>query len=288
MTDYRDVINTLNQKLMFNMRKIRVIPDEKTGREVTVAEFTGGLGFAHHYGDASGYSPTDAKSVDTPYTTHRPHYIKPDHDLKLRKQEDDEEKDKDSLVDLTPEEDKDIREQGEDIGDLPPDPETATEPVEEPPPEDMGTEPDMGGDPGMGEVPPDINDPGMGGQMPGMPGQEEPKTPGELGRTYEMKKIYARLVAMNEYLAEENSAKILKTKQTIGRAIDLFAVIGANPNSYKDKIDEIIVSYYKFLEAAYKKIKTFYRSEATRVGGLPALENNEEQNNEDTVDVEDI
>lgn len=276
MTDYSSVINNLNQKLMFKMRKIRVVPNEDLGSEKTIEEYMG-LGFGSHYTGDSGEDVNNVRS-DRQYVTHRPHGIVPDHIVKGRRQKDEDDDDgDDSLVDLTPEDE--IREQDEEVGDIPTDPETA-----EAPPEDLNPEADMGGDvgdPGMGDMPPtDPNDPGLGDPMAGMPGQEEAKTPNELGRTYEMKKIYARLVSMNEYLADENSPNILKTKQAIAKSIDLFAVIGANPESYKEKIDEIIISYYKFLEAAYRRVKAFYRSEALKRGTLPS-EINTEQNNED-------
>ena len=150
----------------------------------------------------------------------------------------------------------------------------------EAPPEDMGA--DMGGDPGMGA---DMGgDPGLGDPNAMMPGEEPPKDPTELGRTYEMKKIYSRLIAMNQYLADEMSPKMFKTKQNIGKSIDLFSIIGANPESYKDRIDEIIVDYYKFLEAVYKKVRSYYRGEALRVGGMP-LEKNEEQKDDKGMEV---
>jgi hypothetical protein len=81
---------------------------------------------------------------------------------------------------------------------------------------------------------------------------------------------------MNQYLADEMSPKIYKTKQSIAKSIDLFAVIGANPESYTDRIDEIIVGYYKFLEAAYKIVKSYYKGESKNVGDT-TLEKNEEQ-----------
>jgi hypothetical protein len=130
----------------------------------------------------------------------------------------------------------------------------------------------------------DISDPGMGDPLAGIPGMEEPANSNELGRTYEMKKIYARLISMNEYLSDERSPRIMKTKISIAKAIDLFAVIGANPESYKDKIDDIIVSYYKFLEVAYQKVRAFYKAEAKRVGGS-SFNNNEEQKDDKGVEV---
>jgi hypothetical protein len=163
-----------------------------------------------------------------------------------------------------------VQEQGEELA---PEPEAPAEDpaMAEAPPEDMGA--DMG-DPMAGG---DMSDPGLGDPTMGMPGEEPPKDPNELGRTYEMKKIYARLISMNEYLADERSPRIVKTKISIAKAIDLFAIIGANPESYKEKIDDIIVSYYKFLEAAYRKVKAFYRAEVKRVGGMPLTKNEEQK-----------
>jgi hypothetical protein len=297
MQDYNSIINNMNRMILVRLNKIKIVPDDE--REQTIGEYmgTGGaFGFSYHYGgdkypgqnDGSPALDVDsAGALDKDYTTYRPHYIKPDHMVNPRKvkgdEYDDTEDDGKGLVNLTP--DEDIREQDEDV----PDPDAAAPNPEEPLPGEEApeepAEPDLtepgfaGGEPGMGE-------PGLGGVpgVPGVPGQEEPKNPTELGRTYEMKKIYARLVSMNDYLSDEMSPKILKTKRAIAKAIDLFAVIGANPDSYMDRIDEIIVSYYKFLKEVYKKVKTFYRSEALKAG-LNPLENNLEQNDDNKTEV---
>jgi hypothetical protein len=275
MPHYNNVIDNLNRKLFLKFNKIKLEPQEGDGKKDVTVETYLNQAFNQHYGvttssNSSFIDVPDVSAVDDTYETHRPTHIKPDHDLKVRPQENPEEDEKRDLknspvsIDLS-----DVREQGEELA---PDPSVPTEP--EVPPAEMGEEPDMGGvDPGMGGM---GVDPGMGDPNAGMPGMEEPKSPTELGRTYEMKKIYSRLVAMNQYLADEMSPKIYKTKQSIARAIDLFAVIGANPESYTDRIDEIIVGYYKFLEVAYKIVKSYYKSEAKK-GGDATLEKNEEQ-----------
>ncbi len=294
MPDYSSVINNLNRKLFFKLNKIKVVPDEG-GKEKTIEEFmggyVGGMGFSQHYGGLSytqGTDPRDAKTFDHTYKTHTPFYGRKDHEVKGRRQSkrEDEDEKKKHFVDLSGESGEEdyedqMQEQDEDLG------------VPEAAPEEAGAEEagaeEMPGadfapdDPGMGAGG-DVTDPGMGDPMAGMPGQEEPKDPNELGRTYEMKKIYSRLVSMNQYLSDEHDRRIMKTKQNISKAIDLFSVIGANPESYKDRIDEIIISYYKFLEAAYKRVRSFYRTEASRVGGLP-LEKNAEQKDEKTTEV---
>lgn len=111
---------------------------------------------------------------------------------------------------------------------------------------------EMGGDAG-GEM----GDLGMGG----MPGQEEeePKTAGEIGRIYELKKIYARLTSIESYLAHESDSELLKIRTVISQAIELFEIISANFDSYKEKLDEIIVLYYKFLTEVYNTVRDHYK-----------------------------
>jgi len=305
MSDYLKQIGNLNRKLFFKFNKIKITPDEDKG-EKTIEEFTGGMGFAQHYGgnSTSGFANRSdnlgASASDRSYTTHKPHTVVGDHPIKHRPEKEcpdddpsckdqEEEENTDGInIDLSKAK-QSIGEQDEEAA-IPEEPGA----TEDPPPEEMGAEGDMAGmddmgEPGMGAGG-DMSDPGLGDPSAGMPGEEPPKDPNELGRTYEMKKIYARLVSMNEYLADEMSPRIVRTKTSIAKAIDLFAVIGANPDSYKEKIDEIIVSYYKFLEAAYRRVKAFYKSEAKRVGGMPetedeSFEKKEEQKDDKSTEV---
>jgi len=121
-------------------------------------------------------------------------------------------------------------------------------------PDDMG-DGDMGnmGDMTGGDV---TNIDGMGG-MGGM-GEEESKTPEELGKTYELKKIYARLVSVESYLATSSDVNLLKLRNYVSQSIELFSVIIANVDSYKDKVDEIIVKYYEFLDLIYIILSQYY------------------------------
>lgn len=278
-----NVINSLNRKLFFKFNKIKVQSKKKEEKPQTVEEYLSNTFQMHYHGDkptATGnqIDVPNVSAVDNKYTTHK-QFFQPEKKT---------DREKDQLIDLDGEEsnesdesDDEIREQEEGEAEVPAPTEVASDEI---PPEEGGPNetPEMG-DPGLGM---DVGDPGMPDPTAGMPGMEEPKDPTELGRTYEMKKIYARLVSMNQYLADERSMKILRTKQNIAKAIDLFAVIGANPDSYKEKIDEIIVGYYKFLEAAYRKVKSFYKKKAKEVGGRVELEDNEEQNSErDTEDL---
>lgn len=103
-----------------------------------------------------------------------------------------------------------------------------------------------------------------GGDMEGMdgmemPGEEEPKDPQELGRTYEMKKIYARLISIESYLSTSSDVEILTLRKYVSQSIEMFKVLTANIDSYKDNIDEIIVIFYKFLKVIYKLLDKYYK-----------------------------
>jgi len=123
---------------------------------------------------------------------------------------------------------------------------------------------EMGGDieggeeiPGAGEM----GDEGMG-DIGGMGGQEEEqKSAGELGRIYELKKIYSRLTSLEGYLANESDPKLLNIRNTVSQAIELFEIISANFDAYKEKLDEIIVTYYKFLQEVYDTVKSIYKKQ---------------------------
>jgi len=111
---------------------------------------------------------------------------------------------------------------------------------------------DMSGIPG-GEMGAD----GMPGM--GMPGEEEPKDPQELGRVYEMKKIYARLISIESYLSTSSDVEILTLRKYVSQSIEMFKVLTANIDSYKENIDEIIVIFYKFLKVIYKLLDKYYK-----------------------------
>jgi len=123
-------------------------------------------------------------------------------------------------------------------------PEVPEEPIESP-------EPEMSQDLGMSQ------DPGMD-SMGGFGQEEEPLSKQDLGRTYELKKIYTRLTAIESYLSNESDPELLEIQKTVHQAIKLFEVISSNFDSYMEKIDGIIIMYYKFIDEVYKKVKQHY------------------------------
>ena len=115
------------------------------------------------------------------------------------------------------------------------------------------------GDMGAGDMPDDMGGGDMGDAGMDMGGdQEEEKDSSELGRIYELKKIYARLTSIESYLGNESDQDLLKVRNYVSQGIELFEIVSANFGSYKDKLDEIIVMYYKFLLEVYKEVKTYY------------------------------
>lgn len=116
-------------------------------------------------------------------------------------------------------------------------------PEEEAPPEEMPAEDDMGG---------------MGG-MEGM-GEEPELTATEIGRSYELKKIYSRLISISSFLSTASDENLLKLKNYVAQSIEMFEVLIANVNVFLDKLDEIIIIFYKFLDVVYVILKKHYET----------------------------
>ena len=135
-----------------------------------------------------------------------------------------------------------------------PEPEASAEPM---PTEDPGMGDEGMEDEGMGEEGEMGEEGGMGG-MGGMGMEEEPLSAHELGRTYELKKIYTRLLSIELYLSNETSPDLVEIHKYVHESINLFEVVTSNFDSYKDNLDEIIVIYYKFLKEIYTSVRKYY------------------------------
>ena len=123
----------------------------------------------------------------------------------------------------------------------------------------------MGGDPNaMGG--------GMGGGMGGDPnamgggmgGGEEPFNVQEIGRIFELKKIYARLISIESFLTFSSDDILQKLKLYVTKAIELFQTLSSNIKSFKDQLDDIIVTYYEFLEEIHAILKEYYEVEMVK------------------------
>lgn len=136
------------------------------------------------------------------------------------------------------------------------------------PEEDDNQNPNMGGqedpnlyqDPSMGMS---NQDPSMMGMGYGM--QPPEKTATQIGRIYELKKIYHRLLSIEEFLSFTKDERLLKLREFISKGIELFEVIISNITSFmkedKSLVDGIIILYYKFILRIYLVLKTYYKKD---------------------------
>lgn len=120
-------------------------------------------------------------------------------------------------------------------------------------------------EPGGEEMP--VEDPAIVGVEPGMDAglgmpdeEEEPLTPSQIGRVYELKKIYTRLSALENMLQDVTDTEMIEVRNLISKAIDLFKTLSANFDVYKDKLDDIIIIFYKFLDVSYKKVRDYFKN----------------------------
>jgi hypothetical protein len=135
---------------------------------------------------------------------------------------------------------------------LPPEADTMTDPTLTTP---MGA---AGG--GTPQVP-GVGDPNIGGMGGfGMPQQEPLKTPPEIGRIFELKKIYAKLMSVDSFLSTSSDPELLKLRSYVTKSIELFETLVANLDSFKLKLDDTIVMFYKFLEEVYHILTNYYAS----------------------------
>ena len=51
---------------------------------------------------------------------------------------------------------------------------------------------------------------------------------------------------------------MLEIRKLVGQSIDLFEIVISNFPQYKEKVDEIIVTYYEFLDSVYGSLKTYF------------------------------
>jgi len=142
--------------------------------------------------------------------------------------------------------------------------------------DNMGEQnPESGMDPNMGQDPSQLAggnnysqnqqmmDPSMQGQDPSMGGMgmQPPELSAEnVGRVFELKKIYARLLSIDSQLSFSSDSILLKLRRFINKAIELFETVISNIESYRKNIDQIIVMYYQFLEDVYSIMKRYYQS----------------------------
>ncbi len=134
-------------------------------------------------------------------------------------------------------------------------------PTNDPPPSEPPMQtPDMTMGTASGDS--SMADPNMMGMGMGMEPQG-PENDVEVGRIYELKKIYSRLVSVQSYLAETTDVNLIKLRNYVANTIDLFRTLISNINLYKDRLDEIIVTFYKVVTNVYQVLSKYYKDKDT-------------------------
>tara|TARA_Y100000310_G_scaffold340800_1_gene437813 strand:- start:1534 stop:2196 length:663 start_codon:yes stop_codon:yes gene_type:complete len=166
------------------------------------------------------------------------------------------------------------------------------EPVEDTPPE-SGEEEAVAGGSGEGaemteEEP--ANDLGTeeGGEEDFGGEEEEGKTLTDLGRIYELNKIYYRLVAISKILKNSSDSNLIMLREKVSEVLTIFKLVIDNLATYKDKIDEIIIMYYKFINKVLQKVEIYYKKKKEiqqhnlNKEIIPLNPSDKEKSNEDT------
>lgn len=102
------------------------------------------------------------------------------------------------------------------------------------------------------------------GQIPGDTGQVDPMTglpsltAEEIGKIYELKKIYQRLITMESYLGSNSDIVLLKVRNYVSQVIDLFNTLISNITTFKADLDKIIILYYMFLRSVYSLVEKYF------------------------------
>lgn len=115
----------------------------------------------------------------------------------------------------------------------------------------------MGGDPNMmGGMAPGMGAPGMmdPNMMGGMMGPQ-PLDPGNIGKVFILKKIYTRLISVQENLDKLCGAEFDEIKSHVSESIEHFQNVIKNFDQFKDKLDEIISLYQRFLVSVVNKVE---------------------------------
>jgi hypothetical protein len=93
--------------------------------------------------------------------------------------------------------------------------------------------------------------------------QKDPET---IGRIYELKKIYSRLLAIEGFLSTACEEVLIKLREYVTKAIELFEVLIENINTFTanlDKLNHIIVLFYKLLDSIYDILRNYLKAKAS-------------------------
>jgi hypothetical protein len=80
----------------------------------------------------------------------------------------------------------------------------------------------------------------------------------EIGRIYELKKIFARLISLETFLSSTTDEVLVRLSSYVRESTELFKLVIDNIDSFMDEIDNIIILFYEFLKVSYKLLHLYY------------------------------
>ena len=122
------------------------------------------------------------------------------------------------------------------------DPQTVQQPVDQQQYDDQTANPDD-----QYQQTQDQSQPGFDINNPEMPVPYNSTTQ-YLGRIYELRKIYLKLLSISTLLQSLSDSEFDNLENTIRESLDLFHIVISNIDKFEDKIDEIIIYFYEFVK----------------------------------------
>jgi len=77
-----------------------------------------------------------------------------------------------------------------------------------------------------------------------------------IGRIYELKKIYSKLLAVSNLLDSHSDEKFRDLEKRVDESLDMFHIISLNLDKFESKIDKIIIEFYAFIQEALEEMET--------------------------------
>ena len=70
------------------------------------------------------------------------------------------------------------------------------------------------------------------------------------------------MTSLEAHLSSTTDTSLLTMRGMVSQAMDLFETVVVNFDQYKEQINEIIVTFYKFLDVTYEILRSYYKNDA--------------------------
>lgn len=104
-------------------------------------------------------------------------------------------------------------------------------------------------------------------------GEEGQLTASEIGKVYTIKQLYFKLKGLSKLLEENNDVRLLPLKNKVLKSIDMFQLVINNYETYKEKIDQLIIIFYRFIERTTKILNKYFELRKRNLDNYDAAKN---------------